>query len=103
MPWIAILQIVKNYWKPLAIIAIIALVYFYGYSSGYKSATNKTDKEHAEEVALQLKVQQSKEQELINLRNRYYILDANYEKAVKSDKNYQCVVPDSLRMYLNSI
>jgi hypothetical protein len=103
MPVLAILKILYKYKKIIAAILCFISIYFYAYNSGYNKAVVKAEKEKAELIASELQKRKLIEEKLSKERSRHYELDSLYDKAVKNDVNYKCVVPNSLVQYLNAI
>lgn len=98
-----ILNLLYKYWKPGAIAAVILIICIYTYHRGYTAAETKYKLEQAIELQKEVARRQSVETILENQRARTYELETKYDAAVKADPAYRCVIPDSLRAYINGI
>ncbi len=98
-----ILQIAIKYYKHILIALIFAIQACYFYNVGYDKAESKHEAIRAKEVENELMRLKKVQDELTKMRAKYENLDSEYDKAVKTDVNYNCVVPNSLRQYINSI
>jgi len=97
------LTLLMKYWKPLVIgLSVIALSWFL-YHKGYQAAEAKYELQRAKDIEAELNTRKSIEAQLQTARARNYENEAKLDEAIKADSNLSCVVPDSVRTYINSI
>lgn len=97
------LKLLQRYWRPLAVSLFLVGVYLYAHDAGYDKAENKFKLERAAAIEAELIKIKTIEKQLQTEREKNYELDRLYDEAVKSDANYNCIVPDSLRHYINTL
>jgi hypothetical protein len=92
-----------KYRMQIMLAALGMLLFIYGYQVADRKWELKITKQENEQLKAEINKRKIIEDQLTKERIKNEELDKAYEEAIKTDVNYKCLIPNSLRNYINSI